>query len=121
MVRSPAWLASVNGLLTKSLVDHCYSTDIMAYSTPEVIAVESCDHLGQVINKLSHSKPQRPKTIKSRNYKIFSEYNFCRDLWESDVVGQVMKEHDVTSADRIFHRELKYIRNKWAPSRTVQL
>ena len=65
--------------------------------------------------------PNQPRTKKIRVLKNFNPDGFCLDLIQADVSGLVTKEKSLEAADAIYHRELMYTAEKWAPLRTVQI
>ena len=60
VVDKPTRFATMGSTVVRSLVDHCYVSDLQTYSTPQVATVGDSDYLGQIVSKLTQSAPTRP-------------------------------------------------------------
>ena len=54
-------------------------------------------------------------------YKNFSEDTFLAELIDNDVNNKVLQEKNLEEAVRVLHRELKYLADKLAPLKIVQI
>ena len=54
-------------------------------------------------------------------YKNFSEDTFLEELIDNDVNNKVLQEKNLEEAVRVLHRELKYLADKLAPLKIVQI
>ena len=67
---------SVAGAMQYSCLDHITTNIPEKCNHPEVFKSQSSDHLPVMITKYSREPRIQPKTIKKRQYKNFSAYNF---------------------------------------------
>ena len=51
------------GVVSRSIIDHCYTNAPGKVSHPEVVAVGSSDHLGLVVTKFTRAPKIKPKVI----------------------------------------------------------
>ena len=64
-------IALVNGRAQKSLIDHCYHSDMALFTKPEVHWAGDSDHDTVVTSKVIRSTLHHPECIKKRIYKHF--------------------------------------------------
>ena len=54
-------------------------------------------------------------------YRNFSEATFLTELIDNDVNSQVLQENTLEGADQVLYRELKYLAEKLAPLKVIQI
>ena len=91
------------------------------FTTPEVIHVGDSDHDAPLVQKITRIVPEKPSTIKRRIYRNFSEDTFLAELLDNDVNSQVLQECTLKEADKVLYRELKYLADKLAPLKVIQI
>ena len=90
------------GILSRSIIDHCYCNAVGKVSSPEVVAVGNSDHLGVVITKYTKAPKIKPKVIMKRSYKNFLVEEFLKDINSSNL------NEDVTAINNIEEAALKF-------------
>ena len=110
-----------NGLVQKSIIDHCYTDAVEKISGPYVETVGNSDHMGVRIIKHSKILNFKPRTVQKRCYKNFSIDGFLLDVYYSSINEHVTSQDSIDGAATIFQNEFEAILNFHAPLKTVQV
>ena len=111
----------VDGVLRRSIIDHCYSQTPEKIIGPFIDAVGNSDHLGVRVIKLCKTKIDRPQVLKKRSYKHFSIEGFLTDILNSNINSLVTDQDDLEMAAEVFEHEFKSILDAHAPIKTIQV
>ena len=109
------------GVLSRSLIDHCYSNAADKVSTPEVIAVGNSDHLGVVLTKYTRAPKPKPKVVMKRSYKHFKTEDFLNDINSCDINADVTCENSLEHAATKFEVSFRAVLDRHAPIRVFQM
>ena len=86
-----------------------------------MVWIGDSDHDAIVVRKILRTAQHNTMCIKKRLYKAFIPDAFNLELSINDVNSLVLAEKTLLGADTVLHRELKYVADKHAPVKTVQL
>ena len=108
------------GVVSRSIIDHCYTNAPGKVSHPEVVAVGSSDHLGLVVTKYTRAPKIKPKVIMKRSYKNFRVEEFLKDIHNSNINQNVTAINNLEDAALEFEKTFKEILEVHAPIQIFQ-
>ena len=108
------------GVVSRSIIDHCYTNAPGKVSHPEVVAVGSSDHLGLVVTKYTRAPKIKPKVIMKRSYKNFRVEEFLKDIHNSNINQNVTAINNLEDAALEFEKTFKEILEVHAPIKIFQ-
>ena len=109
------------GEISRSCIDHCYSSSPEKLSMPEIVAVGESDHLGVVVTKYVKAPKIKPRTVTKRSYKNFSVETFLTEILNSKIDENVTACETLEEAAEVFEELFKKILDRNAPMKTFQM
>ena len=109
------------GEISRSCIDHCYTSSPEKLSKPDVVAVGESDHLGVVVTKYVKIPKIKPRTVTKRSYKDFSVETFLTEVLNSKIDENVTACESLEEAAEVFEEMFKKILDRNAPIKTFQM
>ena len=109
------------GVVSRSLIDHCYSNAVGKVAPPEIVGVGSSDHHEVVVTKYMRAPKIKPKVVMKRSYKNFVAEDFLKDINSSNLNKDVTATNDLEEAASKFEKIFKEILDIHAPVKIFQM
>ena len=111
---------SWQGTATKCL-DHIYTSDPSKMGDPEVVWTGLSDHALVKVKRYTKSLERKPRYIRKRCYKNFSNESYKQMIKSMPELDRVLTSECPNEAAEIFTEGLTRVLDKLAPLRTIQI